>query len=176
MGQRAAECGAGVILSSYVIEHRIGSHGWRTNFAHRLRWARSTRRSRPAGYVGQLFTNPIPLALLLVGVRPAWWPLLIHRRAAIRSGIRHGAPRAARYGVHSRLVVDSAPGCAQLCFVGSRILWQYNRMARTNISIEERRAFRAARRERTQMNSKVQNSDTNFLLNNLRTEENFTRI
>lgn len=76
MGQRAAECGVGVILSSYVIEHRIGSHGLRENFAHRLRWARSTRRSRPAGYVGQVFTNPLPLALLLVAIEPGWWPAL----------------------------------------------------------------------------------------------------
>ncbi len=47
------------------------------NFAHRIRWNRSTRRSRPAGYVGQLFTNPFPLALLLAMSRPSWWPLLI---------------------------------------------------------------------------------------------------
>ena len=43
---------------------------------HRLRWNRSTRRSRPWGYVGQLFTNPLPLALLLWAVRPAWWPVV----------------------------------------------------------------------------------------------------
>jgi ceramide glucosyltransferase len=76
IGHRAAELGRGVILSSYVIEHRIGSQPLRTNFAHRQRWNRSTRRSRPAGYIGELFTNPLPLALFLVAVRPAWWPVL----------------------------------------------------------------------------------------------------
>jgi ceramide glucosyltransferase len=76
LGQLAAEAGHGVILSSYVIEHRIGAQPWRANFAHRLRWNRSTRRSRPAGYVGQLFTNPLPLALLAVVFQPHWWPLL----------------------------------------------------------------------------------------------------
>ena len=89
MGHRAAELGAGVILSAYVIEHRIGSHGWRINFAHRLRWARSTRRSRPAGYVGQLFTNPLPVALVLLAMQPGWWPLvfatLLVRAAAARA-------------------------------------------------------------------------------------------
>jgi ceramide glucosyltransferase len=59
------------------VDHRIGSEQLRPNFSHRLRWARSTRRSRPAGYVGQLFTNPLPIALLLVAIRPAWWPLFI---------------------------------------------------------------------------------------------------
>ncbi|MGA7908981.1 MAG: bacteriohopanetetrol glucosamine biosynthesis glycosyltransferase HpnI [Candidatus Sulfotelmatobacter sp.] len=76
MGKFAAEAGRGVILSSYVVEHHIGTATLRQNIAHRLRWGRSTRRSRPAGYVGQLFTMPLPLALLLCAVNPAWWPLL----------------------------------------------------------------------------------------------------
>jgi ceramide glucosyltransferase len=77
LGQSAAERGVGVILSSYVVEHRIGSERWRPNLAHRLRWNRSTRRSRPAGYVGQVFTNPLPLVLALVVLRPEWWPLIV---------------------------------------------------------------------------------------------------
>jgi ceramide glucosyltransferase len=76
MGKFAAEAGWRVILSSYVIEHRIGSESLRVNAAHRIRWARSTRRSRPAGYAGQVFTNPLPLALMLCAVRPGWWPVL----------------------------------------------------------------------------------------------------
>src|SRR5690242_12126285 len=74
LGAFAADKGIGVILSHAVVEHRIGSEPLRPNFAHRLRWCRSTRRSRPAGYVGQVFTNPIPIAILLVALRPAWWP------------------------------------------------------------------------------------------------------
>jgi ceramide glucosyltransferase len=76
LGNLAADRGLGVGLSSYVIEHRIGSERFRQNAAHRIRWNRSTRRSRPLGYIGQIFTNPIPLALLLVAVEPAWWPVL----------------------------------------------------------------------------------------------------
>ena len=68
MGKFAADAGHGVILSSYVIEHHIGSADLRHNAAHRLRWARSTRRSRPLGYVGQLFTMPLPLALIVCAV------------------------------------------------------------------------------------------------------------
>ena len=76
LGHRAAELGIGVILSSFVVEHRIGSQPLATNFRHRIRWYRSTRRSRPAGYFGQIFTNPLPLALLTIALRPQWWPLL----------------------------------------------------------------------------------------------------
>ena len=77
LGNEAAAKGLGVGLSSYVIEHRIGAQSLRKNFAHRLRWCRSTRRSRPAGYVGQLFTNPLPIALALWAVLPATWPALV---------------------------------------------------------------------------------------------------
>lgn len=77
MGARAAKRGCNVQLSNYVVEHRIGSEPLIKNFAHRLRWNRSTRRSRPAGYIGQVFTNPLPFAMLLWVGAPAWWPLAL---------------------------------------------------------------------------------------------------
>jgi len=77
MGKLAAERGVGVILSSYVIEHRIGALGFAANLKHRLRWCRSTRRSRPWGYAGQVFTNPLPLLLGLWAVKPEWWPVVL---------------------------------------------------------------------------------------------------
>ncbi len=74
MGKFAAEVGFEVILSSYVIEHHIGGGDWRGIAAHRLRWVRSTRRSRPLGYIGQLFTMPTPLALIVCAAAPDLWP------------------------------------------------------------------------------------------------------
>jgi ceramide glucosyltransferase len=74
MGKLAAEAGHGVMLSSYVIEHHIGSSDFRHNAAHRLRWVRSTRRSRPVGYLGQLFTMATPVALLSCAIAPRLWP------------------------------------------------------------------------------------------------------
>jgi ceramide glucosyltransferase len=65
-----------VILSSHVVEHHIGSATLQENVAHRVRWTRSTRRSRPVGYVGQLFTMPLPIALLVCLAVPTWWPVL----------------------------------------------------------------------------------------------------
>jgi ceramide glucosyltransferase len=52
---------------------------------HRLRWRRSTRRSRPWGYLGEIFTNPLPLALVLLAVRPEWWP--VAAAAAVLRGV-----------------------------------------------------------------------------------------
>jgi ceramide glucosyltransferase len=77
IGQRAAELGHAVVLSSSVIEHRIGTQSMARNLSHRLRWARSTRRSRPAGYWGQIFTYPLALAAVLLAVWPAAWSLVL---------------------------------------------------------------------------------------------------
>ena len=77
LGQFAADAGHGVALSSYLVEHHIGSESFSANAQHRIRWNRSTRRSRPAGYLGQFFTNPLPIALLLLLISQSYWPLLI---------------------------------------------------------------------------------------------------
>jgi ceramide glucosyltransferase len=77
LGHRAAELGHEVLLSSTIIEHRIGSQSLWHNLSHRLRWARSTRRSRPLGYWGQAFTYPLPLALLLWATLGAAWPFVL---------------------------------------------------------------------------------------------------
>jgi ceramide glucosyltransferase len=70
------EAGYRVVLSRAVVEHHLGGETLPGNAAHRLRWARSTRRSRPAGYVGLVFTYPLPLALLLCAVNPGCLPVL----------------------------------------------------------------------------------------------------
>ncbi len=84
MGNRLARLGRRVVLSSHAIEHRIGSQALGANLSHRLRWNRSTRRSRPLGYIGEVFTFPLPLALALAGWNPGWWPV-----AAAVIGIRY---------------------------------------------------------------------------------------
>jgi ceramide glucosyltransferase len=76
MGKLAAAAGYGVALSSYVIEHHIGNSTLRQNVRHRLRWVRSTRRSRRLAYPGLLLTMPLPVALLACAAHPGWWPLL----------------------------------------------------------------------------------------------------
>ena len=65
LGKWAREKGWEVDLSRCVVEHRIGSQGFAENFRHRLRWYRSTRCSRPAGYLAQVFTYPLPFAAAL---------------------------------------------------------------------------------------------------------------
>src|ERR1017187_3060843 len=74
MGKLVGAKGYRVILSSSVIEHRIGAQSFKENLEHRLRWCRSTRRSRPWGYIGEIFTHTLPLGLVMVAAHRAWWP------------------------------------------------------------------------------------------------------
>jgi ceramide glucosyltransferase len=130
IGQRTAELGHGVLFSSYVIEHRIGSQNMLPNLGHRMRWARSTRRSRPLGYWGQIFTYPLPLALLLCATYPAAWPVLF-----LTMVLRVAAALAtARYIVHDPvtqkqwwlLPVQDVMGFFIWIsgFVGDKIVWR----------------------------------------------------
>ncbi len=133
MGKLAAERGDTVILSSYVIEHRIGAQPFAANFRHRLRWNRSTRRSRPWGYIGQVFTNPLPLALLLWAAAPAWWPTVaatvILRAAAAwaTAGLVLSDPLTARlwWAVPIQDVASFVVWVAG--FFGNTILWRGRR-------------------------------------------------
>jgi ceramide glucosyltransferase len=127
LGKFAAEAGHGVILSSYVIEHHIGSTGFHHNAAHRLRWSRSTRRSRPAGYAGQLFTMPFALAILVAVWSPSLWPLIL-----LTFAIRAVAARVVSWGVlRARLnwlllpIEDIAVFCFWIAgFFGNTIVWR----------------------------------------------------
>jgi ceramide glucosyltransferase len=130
LGQFAADAGHGVILSSYVIEHHIGAADLRHNVAHRLRWSRSTRRSRPAGYAGQLFTMPFALALILVLWNRAMWPVL-----GFAFAFRLLAARVVSWGVlQAKLnwlllpLEDVAVFCFWIAgFFGNTIVWRGRR-------------------------------------------------
>jgi ceramide glucosyltransferase len=133
MGRLVAQNGGSVILSSYVIEHRIGSQGFRASFRHRLRWARSTRRSRPLGYLGQIFTNPLPLALILAAVTPHWWPFVVlaicFRIAAawVVAGLVLKDPLTMRH-FYLVPVQDIASFITWICgFFGNKIDWRGQR-------------------------------------------------
>jgi ceramide glucosyltransferase len=77
LGRIAAELGFLVRISPYVVDHHIGSEGMKANFSHRLRWVRTSRRSRPLGYIGQFFTHSLPVSVLMCLLSPECWDLLL---------------------------------------------------------------------------------------------------
>ncbi|MBX7222368.1 MAG: bacteriohopanetetrol glucosamine biosynthesis glycosyltransferase HpnI [Blastocatellia bacterium] len=71
LGHWAAEKGFQVALSPHVINHHATSLGFSHSFLHRLRWNRSTRFSRPLGYLGQGFTYGFAWAALWLACFPS---------------------------------------------------------------------------------------------------------
>jgi ceramide glucosyltransferase len=133
LGNLAARHGFGVILSSYVIDHYIGAQSLAANWRHRLRWMRSARRSRPWGYLGQIFTHPLPAAMLLSAIASAWWPVLalalVLRAAAVWATAGHVLrdPLTIRRWWLVPLQ-DAATLLAWCCgFFGNTILWRGRR-------------------------------------------------
>jgi ceramide glucosyltransferase len=133
LGKLAAAHGFGVILSSYVVDHYIGGQTFAANMRHGLRWNRSCRRSRPWGYWGQVFTYPLPLALLLCAAAPAWWPVLaaaaVLRTATVWATAGHvlGDPLTRRrwWLVPVQDAAELLTWCAG--FFGNTILWRGQR-------------------------------------------------
>ncbi len=70
LGEQVARMGYRVEIPSTIPEHLVFNDSFAHALVHRLRWERSSRRSRPAGYVGQVFMHTLPLAGLTWLVSP----------------------------------------------------------------------------------------------------------
>jgi ceramide glucosyltransferase len=77
MGKLMRERGKTILLSKCIIGHHIGNDGFLKSWKHRLRWARSTRRSRRIGYLGELFTKTTAIAITLWILAPGAWELAV---------------------------------------------------------------------------------------------------
>jgi len=66
MGVRVERAGFRIVLSMEVVETSVPAYTWSSFFEHQLRWMRTVRDARPAGYVGLIFTYGLMWALLNV--------------------------------------------------------------------------------------------------------------
>lgn len=66
MGARVERAGYRVALSTDVVETSVPAYNWRGFVEHQLRWLRTVRDARPAGYVGLIFTYGFAWAILNV--------------------------------------------------------------------------------------------------------------
>ncbi|HEY1986845.1 MAG TPA: bacteriohopanetetrol glucosamine biosynthesis glycosyltransferase HpnI [Terracidiphilus sp.] len=66
MGVRIYRAGYAIALSGEVVETSVPAYTWSGFFDHQLRWYRTVRDARPAGYVGLVFTYGLGWALLNV--------------------------------------------------------------------------------------------------------------
>jgi ceramide glucosyltransferase len=87
LGYRVAKTGREVVLADTVVETHLPAYSFGDFFAHQLRWARSTRASRPAGYFGLVLTFGLPWAMLACLLSPlAWWTWALLASALILRG------------------------------------------------------------------------------------------
>jgi ceramide glucosyltransferase len=73
VGHRIAKAGGEVVLSRETVWTMYPAQTLRTFWDHQVRWARTVRLCRPLSYVGLIFTQGLPWALLGVLIAPAKW-------------------------------------------------------------------------------------------------------
>ena len=66
MGERIFKAGYKIELTPEVVETSVPAYSWRAFFDHQLRWYRTIRDARAAGYAGLVFTFGLAWALLNV--------------------------------------------------------------------------------------------------------------
>jgi ceramide glucosyltransferase len=73
LGHRIAKAGGAVVLSREVVWTMYPAQTLRSFWDHQVRWARTVRLCRPLSYIGLLFTQGLPWALLAALVAPSKW-------------------------------------------------------------------------------------------------------
>jgi ceramide glucosyltransferase len=64
LGQRVAESGSEVLLSTHVIDHVVVNRTLQPSLLHQVRWMKSTRFSRPVGHLSSVLSFAMPFGLL----------------------------------------------------------------------------------------------------------------
>jgi len=70
LGNEVHRAGYEVVMSPHVIDHVVMNRSSNSSMLHQLRWAKSTKFSRPSGHFGSVLTYAMPFGLL--GGVAAW--------------------------------------------------------------------------------------------------------
>jgi ceramide glucosyltransferase len=87
LGHRMARAGRQVWLSNVVVDHYLPDYSFWDFLRHQLRWSRSTRASRPWGYLGLVLTFGIQWAILaaIASGGAVWGWALLAAAAGLRT-------------------------------------------------------------------------------------------
>jgi ceramide glucosyltransferase len=84
LGFRIAQAGYDVVLAHVAVETHLPAYTLSEFFEHQLRWARTTRDARRAGYLGLLLTFGLPWAMIAAPLAGgAWWSWVVLGLAAM---------------------------------------------------------------------------------------------
>ena len=133
IADRARDAGHGIVLAPLLLDHHVGTAGWRAVWRRHLRWARTSRAVRPAGYAGTIVTHgwapAIGLAMRGGGAAAFSW---IAAWALVRAG--SAAANARRTGLDAcdLLLLPAADAVAMALYVGGllgrSVRWGSNRL------------------------------------------------
>lgn len=99
LGKLAMQAGYQVKLCPYVVHTDVHERDLRMLWLHELRWGRTIRANRPAGYAGSIVTNVFPLALLFA----------LSTRSAIAGTVALAAAATLRILLHEEARKTFAP-------------------------------------------------------------------
>jgi ceramide glucosyltransferase len=150
LGNLPARAGYSVVLSEYVVDHVLDTSTVGELLLHQTRWARSTRASRPWGYLGLIFTHGTASSLLFLlatgGIAFGWWVLglTLCTRMAMAGiiGIKYLKDPVAKRLLWLVPIRDVMSFVFWICsFVGNTIEWRGRRFRLAEggrlVSIEE---------------------------------------
>jgi ceramide glucosyltransferase len=86
LGRHIHQLGLHIVFADIVVETNLGAGSWREVWLHQLRWARTIRVSRTAGYVGSIITNATLWAVVAY-LAGAWWAAIPAFALRIAAGI-----------------------------------------------------------------------------------------
>ena len=134
LGNLVTKAGYRVELCPYVVQTDVTERDMRSLWLHELRWARTIRTARPAGYAGSILTYVLPFSILfaLLSRSPVAAAAVVALAATMRVLLHEEAQKtfAPMTGTRLRLlpVRDSLSvwvWCA--AFLGRRVAWRGDR-------------------------------------------------
>ena len=89
-GAASPDCGLRIVFAPVVVETGLGAECWAQAWRHQLRWSRTIRVSRPAGYYGYVVTQATLWSLVAFAGRQ-WWAGGIALAIRVIAGVVVGA-------------------------------------------------------------------------------------
>ena len=90
IGRHIKELGYRIEFAAVVVETDLGGESWAQTWRHQLRWARTIRVSRPAGYFGYVVTHATLWALVALAAGQ-WWAAALALALRMVAGVVVGA-------------------------------------------------------------------------------------
>jgi ceramide glucosyltransferase len=101
LGYHIKQLGYRIEFAPVVVETDLGAESWTNTWRHQLRWSRTIRVSRPAGYYGYVVTHATLWALVAFAAQQ-WWAGAITLLVRMVAGVMIGSAILKDRGVLAR--------------------------------------------------------------------------